>query len=80
MAGVRIPQLTYKHAYVVTEPLPGIRGTPMVKDHGTVYIKPQGEALQYGGYEMNPHVVSDVSSFRRTLVWIYAFCHMSPIN
>ena len=61
MAGVRIPQLAYKHAYVVTESIPGIRGTPIVKDHGTVYIKPQGETVQYGGYEMNPHLINKVS-------------------
>ena len=62
MIGVRLPQLAYKHAYVVTEPLPGIRGTPMVKDHGTVYIKPQGEALQYGGYEKNSHLITNVGA------------------
>ena len=60
MVGVRIPQLTFKHAYVVTESIPGIQGTPLVKDHGSVYIKPQGSALHFGGYEMNPHLVQNV--------------------
>ena len=61
MVGVRIPQLTFKHAYVVTDSIPGIKGTPIVKDEGAVYIKPQGSALQFGGYEMNPHLVKNVS-------------------
>lgn len=61
MVGIRIPQLTYKHAYIVTEPIEGIQKTPIVKDHGAVYIKPQGNALNFGGYEYNPLLVTDVS-------------------
>ena len=63
MVGVRIPQLTFKHAYVVTEGIPGIRNTPMVRDQATVYIKPQGDALLFGGYETSPHLVENVSIF-----------------
>ncbi|XP_076800239.1 sarcosine dehydrogenase, mitochondrial-like [Clavelina lepadiformis] len=60
MIGVRIPQLTFKHAYVVTKSIPGIRNTPIVKDHGSVYIRPQGEALLFGGYEANAHLVESL--------------------
>ncbi|CAK8678205.1 unnamed protein product [Clavelina lepadiformis] len=60
MVGVRIPQLTFKHAYVVTEGIPGIRNTPMVRDQATVYIKPQGDALLFGGYETSPHLVENL--------------------
>ena len=61
MVGVEIPQLTFKHAYVVTDAIPGILGTPIVKDHLAIYMKPQGSALQFGGYEINPHLVEKVS-------------------
>uniref|UniRef100_H2ZAI4 FAD dependent oxidoreductase domain-containing protein n=1 Tax=Ciona savignyi TaxID=51511 RepID=H2ZAI4_CIOSA len=49
-----VPQLVFKHCYVVTEPIEGILGTPIIKDHGTIYMKPQGNAIQFGGYEFNP--------------------------
>nr|XP_018667188.1 sarcosine dehydrogenase, mitochondrial-like [Ciona intestinalis] len=55
-----VPQLVYKHAYVVTEAIEGILNTPMVKDHGSIYIKPQGNALQFGGYETNPILVENL--------------------
>jgi len=66
MVGVRVPQLTFRHAYVVTEGIKGIKNTPIVRDHGTVYIKPQGDALQFGGYEENPILEESVSTF----VWV----------
>lgn len=55
MAGVRVPQVAYKHAYVVTEIINGIKTCPNVRDHdGSVYMKRQGDTLQVGGYEPNP--------------------------
>nr|XP_009857807.1 sarcosine dehydrogenase, mitochondrial-like isoform X1 [Ciona intestinalis] len=55
-----VPQLVYKHAYVVTEAIEGILNTPMIKDHGSIYLKPQGNALQFGGYETNPILVKNL--------------------
>ena len=44
-----------KHAYVVTEKIPGIENMPNVRDHdASVYLKLQGDALQVGGYEVDP--------------------------
>lgn len=55
MAGVLVPQIAYKHAYVVTESIEGIKTCPNVRDHdGSVYLKRQGDTLQVGGYEPNP--------------------------
>nr|XP_039249163.1 sarcosine dehydrogenase, mitochondrial-like [Styela clava] len=55
MAGVRVPQVAYKHAYVVTEIIDGIKTCPNVRDHdGSVYLKRQGDTIQIGGYEPNP--------------------------
>ena len=55
MVDVTVPQVTYRHAYVVTEAIPGVIKTPNVRDHdGSVYLKRQGDTLQVGGYEANP--------------------------
>lgn len=55
MAGVRVPQLAMKHAYIVTERIEGIQNMPNARDHdGSVYLKLQGDALSVGGYEPNP--------------------------
>ena len=64
MVGLIVPQLTYRHAYVVTEPIPGIKKTPNVRDHdGSVYLKRQGDSLQIGGYEPNPILCEKVKNF-----------------
>jgi len=60
MVGLRVPQLVYEHAYVVTEGIEGILGRPQIKDALTVYIKPQGDAVQFGGYESTPHLVKNI--------------------
>jgi len=55
MAGVKVPLLAMKHAYVVTERIEGIQNMPNVRDHdSSVYLKLQGDALSVGGYEPNP--------------------------
>ena len=55
LAGVRVPLVVMKHAYVVTEPVEGIRNRPNVRDHEqSLYVKLQGDSLVFGGYEMNP--------------------------
>ena len=55
MVTVPVPQVTYKHAYVVTESIPGMEKAPNCRDHdGSIYFKRQGNTLQIGGYESNP--------------------------
>lgn len=55
MAGVAVPLLAMKHAYIVTERIEGIQNMPNVRDHdASVYMKLQGDALSIGGYESNP--------------------------
>jgi len=55
MAGVKVPQIAMKHAYVVSEAIEGIVNMPNVRDHdASVYLKLQGDALCIGGYEPNP--------------------------
>ena len=50
-----MPLVAMKHAYVVTEKIPGIENMPNVRDHdASVYLKLQGDALQVGGYEVDP--------------------------
>ncbi|XP_076800247.1 sarcosine dehydrogenase, mitochondrial-like [Clavelina lepadiformis] len=55
MIGINVPQVTFRHAYVVTEAIEGVSKVPNVRDHdGSVYLKRQGDTLQVGGYEANP--------------------------
>mmetsp|Transcript_58774 Transcript_58774/g.120227 ORF Transcript_58774/g.120227 Transcript_58774/m.120227 type:complete len:913 (+) Transcript_58774:43-2781(+) len=61
MVGVGTPLCAMKHAYVVTGKIPGVKGTPNVRDHdSSVYFKQQGEILQIGGYEQNPNFWDEV--------------------
>nr|CAB3265865.1 sarcosine dehydrogenase, mitochondrial-like [Phallusia mammillata] len=74
MVHIAIPQVTYRHAYVVTEPIEGARHLPNVRDHdGSVYMKRQGDTLQVGGYEANPifckEVADDFAFGLYTLDW-----------
>jgi len=55
LVGITTPLVAMKHAYVVTEKIPGIENMPNVRDHdASVYLKLQGDALQVGGYEVDP--------------------------
>ncbi|KAB7498129.1 Sarcosine dehydrogenase, mitochondrial, partial [Armadillidium nasatum] len=61
LVGVTIPLVPMKHAYVVTEKIPGIENTPNLRDHdASVYMKLQGDALAIGGYEVNPIILEKV--------------------
>ena len=61
LAGVRVPLVVMKHAYVVTEAVEGIRKCPNVRDHDlSLYLKLQGDGLSVGGYENNPLFVDKV--------------------
>lgn len=62
MADLKIPLLACKHAYVVTEKIPGIENMPNLRDYDTsTYLKLQGDALSIGGYEQNPNFLKKVS-------------------
>ena len=62
MAGVKVPLVAMKHAYVVSEKIEGIQNMPNVRDHdASVYLKLQGDALCIGGYEPNPVFWEQVS-------------------
>lgn len=62
MAGVQVPLVALKHAYVVTERIEGIQNMPNVRDHdASVYLKLQGDALSVGGYEPNPVFCDEAS-------------------
>nr|XP_002128931.1 sarcosine dehydrogenase, mitochondrial-like [Ciona intestinalis]XP_018667187.1 sarcosine dehydrogenase, mitochondrial-like [Ciona intestinalis]XP_026689996.1 sarcosine dehydrogenase, mitochondrial-like [Ciona intestinalis] len=74
MVGLNVPQLTYKHAYVVTEPIEGVNKVPNLRDHdSSIYLKRQGDTLQIGGYESNPihceHVDKDFAFGLYDLDW-----------
>jgi len=64
MVGQQIPLVPMKHAYVVTEEVPGgVRTLPNVRDHdSSVYFRVQGDALCVGGYEPNPIILDNVRS------------------
>ncbi|XP_015606904.1 sarcosine dehydrogenase, mitochondrial [Cephus cinctus] len=61
MAGLDIPLIPMKHAYVITAPLEGVQGLPNIRDHdGSVYFRIQGSSLCVGGYEPNPIILQCV--------------------
>jgi len=61
MAGVKVPLIAMRHAYVVSEKIEGIQNMPNVRDHdASVYLKLQGDALCIGGYEPNPIFLEQV--------------------
>jgi len=62
MAQITIPLRAMKHAYIVTEKIPGVHpGLPNMRDHDlSIYFKTQGDSLALGGYEQNPEFWPDV--------------------
>ncbi|KAK0090478.1 hypothetical protein PV325_013384 [Microctonus aethiopoides] len=61
MAGLDIPIIPMKHAYVVTEPIEGVQNLPNIRDHDfSIYIKSQGSSLAIGGYEPNPIILKSM--------------------
>ncbi|XP_013144694.1 PREDICTED: sarcosine dehydrogenase, mitochondrial [Papilio polytes] len=56
-----LPIVPFKHAYVVCDATPEVRGAPNIRDHDVnLYIKIQGESCHVGGYEPNPHMLDQV--------------------
>ncbi|CAG0880074.1 unnamed protein product [Darwinula stevensoni] len=61
MAKVKVPLTVMKHAYIVTEKIPGIENMPNVRDHdASVYLRLQGDSLLVGGYEPNPIFIDEL--------------------
>ncbi len=72
MAGVSVPLIAFRHAYIVTERIEGIQTLPNTRDHeASVYFKRQGDALCVGGYEKNPVIIEDVSHFNKAATCSY---------
>ncbi|XP_066993512.2 sarcosine dehydrogenase, mitochondrial isoform X2 [Anabrus simplex] len=81
MLGLPLPLVPMKHAYVVTESVPGVRGLPNIRDHdASVYFRIQGDSLCVGGYEPNPilldKVAQDFEFSLYELDWIVFSAHM----
>lgn len=78
LVGVDVPLTPMKHAYVVTERIPGIENMPNVRDHDTsVYLRLQGDALSVGGYESNPIFLDRVRSIYNLYIIcivLYSYC------
>ncbi|XP_046739990.1 sarcosine dehydrogenase, mitochondrial isoform X1 [Diprion similis] len=61
MAGLQIPLIPMKHAYVVSEPIEGVQNCPNIRDHDrNMYFRIQGSSLCMGGYEPNPIILQSV--------------------
>lgn len=59
--GVHIPLIPMRHAYVVSETMPGVQGLPNVRDHDfSMYFRIQGQSICMGGYENNPILLDKV--------------------
>ena len=56
MVEEEIPLRAIKHAFVLTQEIPGMHAMlPNVRDHDlSIYLKTQGKAMAIGGYEQNP--------------------------
>lgn len=61
MVDLDIPLTPMKHAYIVTESIPQVKGTPNIRDHDySIYFRIQGDSICIGGYETNPIFLNDV--------------------
>ncbi|XP_015176578.1 PREDICTED: sarcosine dehydrogenase, mitochondrial [Polistes dominula] len=58
MAGLNIPLIPIKHAYVVTEAIEAVKNLPNVRDADlSLYFKVQGGTMSIGGYEKHPSML-----------------------
>ncbi|XP_068143892.1 sarcosine dehydrogenase, mitochondrial [Drosophila tropicalis] len=59
--GSHLPLVPMRHAYIVSESIPGVRGLPNIRDHDySTYFRIQGDAICMGGYEPNPILLDPV--------------------
>ncbi|KAF5292543.1 hypothetical protein FQR65_LT01689 [Abscondita terminalis] len=81
MVNLDIPLVAFKHAYIITDRIPKVKGTPNVRDHdASICFKTLGDVLYIGGYERNPvflkSVPSDFSFGLYDLDWDLFTVHM----
>ena len=61
MVGLHLPLVPMKHAYIVSESNPKLRGLPNIRDHdASTYFRIEGESISMGGYEYNPILLDKV--------------------
>ncbi|KAI5642497.1 FAD dependent oxidoreductase domain-containing protein [Phthorimaea operculella] len=77
-----LPLIPFKHAYVVSDTVTGIRGAPNLRDHDVnLYIKIQGDSCHIGGYEGNPIMLDQVADSQQfhlyELDWEVFSVHMN---
>lgn len=61
MVGIEVPLVPMKHSYVITNTIEGVRDSPSIRCHdGSLYFRPQGDSLLFGGYESNPVILKDL--------------------
>lgn len=66
--GIRLPQYTFRHSYIVTERMDGVVNMPNIRDHElSIYLKVQGDVLHIGGYEPNPVILDEGVSWQSIL-------------
>lgn len=61
LAGLSLPLTVLKHAYVVSESMPGVVGLPNIRDmDSSIYIRINGDSIFVGGFEKNPVILDKV--------------------
>ncbi|ENN80978.1 hypothetical protein YQE_02609, partial [Dendroctonus ponderosae] len=61
MVDIEIPITPMKHSYVVTNTIEGARDSPSIRCHdSSLYFRPQGDSILFGGYEGNPDILKQV--------------------
>jgi len=61
MVGIEVPLVPMKHSYVITNTIEGVRDSPSIRCHdGSLYFRPQGDSLLFGGYESSPVILKDL--------------------
>lgn len=72
MVGITIPLVSMKHAYVVTEKIPGIENMPNLRElKGGLYMKLQGDGLKFGSFESDPIILDKVGIASKNLLITY---------
>jgi sarcosine dehydrogenase len=61
LAGLQLPVMPVKHAYVVSNDISAVAGLPNIRDSdGRIYFRVKGTSLCFGGFEHNPIMVDKV--------------------
>ncbi|XP_030759999.1 sarcosine dehydrogenase, mitochondrial isoform X2 [Sitophilus oryzae] len=61
MVGIEIPIQPMKHSYVITHTIEGARNCASIRCHdSSLYFRPQGDSILFGGYEVNPVILKEV--------------------